>query len=196
MEFVLGDVRDAHAVDRALRGVDFVFHKAAAVGVAQSMYEIRAYTDINSMGTAIFLETLVNKHRDHIQKMIVASSMSIYGEGKYIDPQTGQPVVPAPRTQAQLEAGQWDPFVPGTDRVAQAVPCDETKPLAPTSVYAIGKRDQEEMFLAVGDAYKIPAVAFALLQCLWTAPGALEPLHGRGGHLLLVFPERPCPAHF
>ena len=159
VEFVQGDVRDVAALDAALTGVDAVFHEAAMVGVAQSMYQIREYTEVNTLGTANLLDLVVNRHRDHIRKLIVASSMSIYGEGKYIDPQTGQAVIPDPRSVAQLEAGQWEMRVAGTDRQAQPVPCDESKPLEPTSIYAINKRDQEEMVLTTGRAYGIPAVA-------------------------------------
>lgn len=158
-EFVRGDVRDSTVVDQVLTGVDAVFHEAAAVGVAQSMYRIREYTEINTLGTATLLDSIVNRHRDHIRKVIVASSMSIYGEGKYTDPQTGKTVVPEPRSTAQLEAGQWEMRIPGCDRIAQPAPCDEDKRLDPTSIYAINKRDQEEMVLATGRAYGIPTVA-------------------------------------
>ncbi|MCL5270178.1 MAG: NAD-dependent epimerase/dehydratase family protein [bacterium] len=158
-EFVPGDVRDAAALGRALEGVEVVFHEAAAVGVAQSMYEIRRYCEINTVGTANLLDLIVNRHRDHIRKMIVASSMSIYGEGQYVDPADGKVVIPQPRGEAQLRAGRWEMIVPGTDRAARPVPCPETKPIEPTSIYAVNKRDQEEMFLTVGRAYGIPAVA-------------------------------------
>jgi dTDP-L-rhamnose 4-epimerase len=159
IEFIRGDVRDEAAVERALVGMDAVYHLAAAVGVGQSMYAIREYTETNVLGTAVLLDAIANRHRSHIRKIIVASSMSIYGEGRYIDPKTRQPVVPAPRTQEQLEAGDWEPLVPGTKRAAEPVPCDERKTVEPASVYAIGKRDQEEMVLTVGRAYGIPAVA-------------------------------------
>ncbi|HOE97120.1 MAG TPA: NAD-dependent epimerase/dehydratase family protein [Candidatus Sumerlaeota bacterium] len=159
VEFVRGDVRDADALDRALDGIEVVFHQAAAVGVAQSMYAIRAYTDTNVMGTATLLELIVGRHRDHVRKMVVASSMSIYGEGKYLDPETNEPVRIVLRDIPQMEAGQWEPVVPGTHRPATPVPCDELKPLMPTSVYAVNKRDQEEMVLTTGLAYGIPAVA-------------------------------------
>lgn len=158
-EFVLGDVRDAEALDRALAGVDVVLHEAAAVGVAQSMYAIREYTATNTQGTAVLLDLIVNRHRDHIRKLLVASSMSIYGEGRYVDPETGAFVIPRPRGQAQLEAGDWELYVPDTDRAAVPAPCDEGKPIEPTSIYAINKRDQEEMVLVTGRAYGIPAVA-------------------------------------
>lgn len=161
-EFIHGDVRDLEALDRALEGVEAVYHEAAAVGVGQSMYQIRAYTEVNTLGTANLLELIVNKHRAHIRKMIVASSMSIYGEGRYIDPETGEIVTPLPRTNEQMEAGQWEMLIPGPAlpvRAAQPVACDELKPLDPTSIYAINKRDQEEMILTTGRAYGIPAVA-------------------------------------
>lgn len=158
-EFVLGDVRDVDALDRALDGIDAVYHEAAAVGVAQSMYAIRSYTETNTLGTANLLELVIGKHRPHIRKMVVASSMSIYGEGKYIDPATGAAVTPPLRTNAQMEAGQWEMLIPGTERLAKAAATDESKPLEPTSIYAINKRDQEEMVLTVGRSYGIPAVA-------------------------------------
>ena len=158
-EFVRGDVRDRDALNRALAGVDAVYHQAAAVGVGQSMYMIRHYTDVNSMGTANLLELIVGGYRDRIRKLVVASSMSIYGEGQYVDPESGEVVVPPPRATSDLEAKRWEPRVPGTGDPAQAAPTPESKPLAPTSIYAIGKRDQEEMVLTVGRAYSIPAVA-------------------------------------
>jgi dTDP-L-rhamnose 4-epimerase len=158
-EFIRGDVRDAEGVDRALKGIDVVFHEAAAVGVGQSMYAIRDYTSINTMGTATLLQSIVDRHRDHIKKLIVASSMSIYGEGSYVDPADGTIVLPEPRSAEQLEAGRWELRVAGTDREARPIPCDESKPLEPSSIYAINKRDQEEMALVTGAAYGIPAVA-------------------------------------
>lgn len=159
VEFVRGDVRDEAALDRALEGIDVVFHKAAAVGVGQSMYAMAEYTSVNTMGTATLLELIVKRHRDHVRKIIVASSMSIYGEGEYVDPATGERVAPQPRSVTQMEAGDWELYVPGSDRHARAVGCTEAKPLQPSSIYAINKRDQEEMVLVTGAAYGIPAVA-------------------------------------
>lgn len=179
-EFVLGDVRDCDALDRALEGVDVVFHKAAAVGVAQSMYAIRAYTETNTMGAANLLELIVNKHRDHVRRMIVASSMSIYGEGRYIDPATNQFIVPAARTTRQLDAGDWEPKIPGSEKPAQPAPCDEMKPLEPTSIYAINKRDHEEMFLSVGRAYGIPAVALRYFNVYGPRQALSNPYTGVG----------------
>lgn len=159
VEFIYGDVRDRDALDRAMTGMDVIYHEAAAVGVGQSMYQITDYTATNTLGTAVLLDLVVNKHRGHLKKLIVASSMSIYGEGRYADPMTGAYVLPQPRTAEQLGRGEWEMRIAGSDRVARPVPCDEAKPLEPTSIYAINKRDQEEMVLAIGAAYGLPAVA-------------------------------------
>jgi dTDP-L-rhamnose 4-epimerase len=158
VELQIGDVRDRDAVRRALDGVDAVVHFAAAVGVGQSMYEIERYTSINAIGAAVVLEETVER-RDAIRKLLVASSMSIYGEGQYRNPRTGESgLAPWLRPESQLAAREWDVLADdGTP--LEPEPTAETKPLRPTSIYAIGKRDHEEMFLAVGAAYGIPTVA-------------------------------------
>jgi dTDP-L-rhamnose 4-epimerase len=158
VELHVGDVRDHEAVRRALEDVDAVVHFAAAVGVGQSMYEIERYTSINAIGAAVVLEEALER-RDAIRKLLVASSMSIYGEGQYRNPRTGETgLAPWLRPESQLSARNWDVLADdGTP--LEPEPTAETKPLRPTSIYAIGKRDHEEMFLAVGAAYGIPAVA-------------------------------------
>src|SRR5438093_1633155 len=158
IELQVGDVRDREAVRRALEGVDAVVHFAAAVGVGQSMYEIERYTSINAIGAAIVLEEALER-RDAVHKLLVASSMSIYGEGQYRNPRTGEAgLAPWLRPEKQLAEREWD--VLGDDGAPlEPEPTAETKPLRPTSIYAINKRDHEEMFLAVGAAYGIPAVA-------------------------------------
>jgi dTDP-L-rhamnose 4-epimerase len=158
IELVAADVRDRDAVRRALEGVDTVVHFAAAVGVGQSMYEIERYTSINAIGAAVLLEEIVER-RDGIRKLLVASSMSIYGEGQYGNPKTGETgLAPGLRPESQLAARQWEPLADdGTP--LEPEPTAESKPLRPTSIYAIGKRDHEEMTLAVGAAYGIPSVA-------------------------------------
>src|SRR5919198_1070226 len=158
VELDVGDVRDREAVRQAVGGVDAVVHFAAAVGVGQSMYEIERYTSINAIGAAIVLEEAVER-RDAIRKLLVASSMSIYGEGQYRNPRTGESgLAPWLRPEEQLAAREWD--IRGDDGTPlEPEPTAETKPLRPTSIYAINKRDHEEMFLTVGAAYGIPAVA-------------------------------------
>ncbi len=156
-EFIRGDVCDREALAKALQGVDVVFHLAAAVGVGQSMYRIQYYTEANTLGGAVLLDLLANtKHR--VRKILVASSMSIYGEGKYDCADCGV-VFPRLRTEDQLKNRDWEMKCPQCGQDARPVPTDEDKPLYPTSIYAITKRDHEEMFLSTGFAYGIPAVA-------------------------------------
>jgi dTDP-L-rhamnose 4-epimerase len=158
VELVSADVRDRDAVRRALDRVDTVVHFAAAVGVGQSMYEIERYTSINAIGAAVLLEEVVER-RDAIRKLLVASSMSIYGEGQYRNPKTGETgLAPILRPETQLAARQWE-LVADDGTALEPEPTAESKPLRPTSIYAIGKRDHEEMTLAVGAAYGIPSVA-------------------------------------
>jgi dTDP-L-rhamnose 4-epimerase len=158
VELHVGDVRDRDAVRRALDEVDAVVHFAAAVGVGQSMYEIERYTSINSIGAAVLLEEVLER-RDAIRKLLVASSMSIYGEGQYRNPRTGESgLAPPLRSEAQLAARAWDVLADDGEPL-EPEPTAETKPLRPSSIYAINKRDHEEMFLSVGAAYGIPTVA-------------------------------------
>jgi dTDP-L-rhamnose 4-epimerase len=156
-EFLQGDVCDADLVNRALEGVEVVYHKAAEVGVGQSMYEIGRYVRANDFGTAILLEAIV-KRRPQIKKLVVASSMSIYGEGAYSCDSCG-PVQPKLRPLSQLLDRAWELDCPQCGAKVKPVPTNEDKPLFPTSVYAISKQDQEQFCLVVGRAYDIPAVA-------------------------------------
>jgi dTDP-L-rhamnose 4-epimerase len=156
-ELVRGSVTDAAAVARALDGIDVVFHQAALVGVGQSMYDIARYCRVNTGGAAVVLEEIV-KRRRQIHKVVVASSMSVYGEGAYRTRQ-GDLVSPRPRSRDQLERGEWEMRDVVTGEPLAPVPTPETKQLHPTSVYAVTKRDHEELFLSVGYAYRIPTVA-------------------------------------
>ncbi|MCD6326118.1 SDR family NAD(P)-dependent oxidoreductase [bacterium] len=157
IEFIKGDVRDRDSLYKAIVGRNVVYHEAAAVGVGQSMYEIARYTEINTMGGAILLDILANE-KHQVEKVLVASSMSIYGEGKYDCPQCGA-IFPKLRPESQLANGDWEMQCPKCGAVAKPLPTDEDKPLYPTSIYAVNKRDHEEMFLSTGVAYKLPTVA-------------------------------------
>ncbi|HEV3094447.1 MAG TPA: NAD-dependent epimerase/dehydratase family protein, partial [Solirubrobacteraceae bacterium] len=157
VELIVGEVGDRAAADRALAGMDRVVHLAAAVGVGQSMYEIARYTERNTMQTAIFLERLVAQ-RPLPARLVVASSMSIYGEGEYECPEHGR-LAPPPRPEEQLVARQWELSCPQCGGDLNPVGTRETKSLIPTSIYAITKRDHEELCLVTGAAYGIPTVA-------------------------------------
>jgi dTDP-L-rhamnose 4-epimerase len=156
-EVIRGDMQDVSAVTRALVGIDIVFHLAAAVGVGQSMYELSHYMGSNTHGTAVLLDTLL-KRKSKVQKVILASSMSIYGEGKYSCRQCG-PASPDLRSSEQLRAKQWEMICKNCGGVLSPLPTDESKPLQCSSIYALSKRDQEEMLLLFGRTYGIPVVA-------------------------------------
>jgi dTDP-L-rhamnose 4-epimerase len=122
------------------------------------MYEIERYTSMNTLGAAVVLEEAV-RVRDRLEKMVVASSMSIYGEGLYRCATEGMEVSPRPRSEEQLRARRWEPRCPTCGGDLHAVPTTEQTPITPESIYAIGKRDHEEMFLVTGRAYGIPVTA-------------------------------------
>lgn len=176
VEVIRGDVHDCTAVNQALEGIEVVFHLAAEVGVGQSMYEIHRYVDANTRGTAVLLEAMVER-RKQIRKLIVASSMSIYGEGAYRCPQCG-PVAPSPRTLAQFEARQWEMFCPHCRAILEPMGTPETKPLDPTSVYAVSKQDQEQLCLIVGRAYGIPTVALRYFNIYGAGQALSNPYTG------------------
>lgn len=134
-----------------------VLHQAAAVGVGQSMYQIERYVAANTLGTAVLLDLLANRSHS-VRKLVVASSMSLYGEGSYRCPDCG-PAEAVPRSEDRMRRGLWDPECPRCGATLSPLPTPEGKPLRPTSIYAISKKDQEEMSLCVGRAYGIPTVA-------------------------------------
>jgi dTDP-L-rhamnose 4-epimerase len=175
-EFIQADVADGPAVQRALEGVTVVFHEAAEVGVGQSMYEMVRYTRANTLGTAVLLELLAAR-AGSVRKLIVASSMSIYGEGAYACPEHGM-VYPRLRPEAQLQARDWEMRCPICGRPAAPAPTSEDKPLFPTSIYAINKRDQEEMCLVAGRAYGIPTVALRYFNTYGTRQSLSNPYTG------------------
>jgi dTDP-L-rhamnose 4-epimerase len=156
-EFVHGDVRDRDGLARALRGVDQVVHLAAEVGVGQSMYEVSKYVDTNTGGTGVLLDIIANDHTG-VGRIVVASSMSIYGEGSYRCGEHGL-IAPGLRPESQLKERDWDPRCSVCGDVLSPVATAEDKKLLPTSVYAISKMDQELLCLSVGAAYGLDVVA-------------------------------------
>ena len=176
VELVTGDVRDADALRGALAGVDAVVHLAARVGVGQSMYELAEYTSANSLGTAVLLEALAERP---VRKLVVASSMSIYGEGLYTD-SDGHEVEPPERTREQLAAREWEyeGFEP--------VPTPERKRPGLTSIYALTKYDQERACLVAGSAYGIPTVALRLFNTYGPRQALSNPYTG----VLAIFASR------
>lgn len=175
-EFVRGDVRDESAWRTALARADAVIHLAAEVGVGQSMYEITRYVDANTGGTALLWQILA-RDRLRVSKIVVASSMSLYGEGAYVCAQHGT-VFPPPRSHAQLCARDWELHCPLCDSLLAPRPTAEDKPLAPTSTYAITKRDQEELSLTLGRAYNLPVVALRFFNVYGSRQSLSNPYTG------------------
>lgn len=177
-EFLRGDVRDPEAVRAALVDVDTVVHLAAAVGVGQSMYEVGRYSSINVLGMATLLESIV-KERRRPRRLIVASSMSIYGEGLY-ECTTCGPKDVGSRTLGQLELHDWVVHCPACGEAMDACPTPETKLAVPTSVYALNKRDQEEMTLLVGRSVGIPSIALRFFNVYGDRQALSNPYTGVG----------------
>jgi dTDP-L-rhamnose 4-epimerase len=156
-ELVRGDLLDASLLDSALDGIETVFHQAASVGVGQSMYRAEAYTRVNAVGTALLMEKIAAR-KGQVRKVVVASSMSIYGEGAYRCPSCGPREVLL-RDRGRMAARRWEPGCPACGADLEPEPTPERKPPVPASVYAVTKRTQEETVLVMGRAYGIPAVA-------------------------------------
>ncbi len=180
VELHVGDVRDPEAVRRALAGVDAVVHLAAAVGVGQSMYEVDRYVSVNDLGTAVLLQALIQRP---VERLVVASSMSLYGEGLYRDRQ-GREVL-AERTRQQLLRRAWDP-VDDDGEPLEPLPTPERKPPALASIYALSKFDQERMCLLTGEAYGFPAVALRFFNVYGTRQALSNPYTG----VLAIFAAR------
>ncbi|MCU1352576.1 MAG: NAD-dependent epimerase/dehydratase [Acidimicrobiales bacterium] len=181
VELRVGDVRDREAVAAALVGIDRVLHLTARVGVGQSMYEIAEYASVNAVGTGVLLEALLGHPVD---RLVVASSMSVYGEGLYADA-GGRPVAQAVRTRGQLERGQWDPLGPAGETLHPA-PTPEWKAPMLTSVYALTKFDQERMCLLFGEAYRVPTIALRFFNVYGPHQALSNPYTG----VLAIFASR------
>jgi dTDP-L-rhamnose 4-epimerase len=181
VELCVGDVRDASDVAAALHGVDVVFHLAALVGVGQSMYRPAEYVDVNVRGTAVLLEQLANKP---VKKLVVSSSMSIYGEGEYVDA-AGQAAVVRERSLDRIREGRWE-LEDAQGRALRPVPTREDKPPVLESVYALTKFDQERLCLMMGRAYGIPTVALRFFNVYGARQALSNPYTG----VLAIFASR------
>jgi dTDP-L-rhamnose 4-epimerase len=175
-ELMVADLRDRDAVDSALEGIDTVFHLGGIVGNGQSMVQVRRYTDVNIVGTATLLEALVAR-RAQIERLILASSMVVYGDGAYACPEHGELLQPPRRPNERMRNGRWEPICHCGEQVAP-VPTREDHPLYPTSTYGVCKRDQEELSLVVGRAYGIPTIALRYLNTYGSRQALSNPYTG------------------
>jgi len=177
VELIRGDVRDPNLLREILKGVDVIYHFAAAVGVGQSMYEIGRYMSVNTLGTAELLQSILD-NRTAIQKLVVASSMSIYGEGRYICSICCRPAAPPVRSIAQLKRGEWELHCAECGGVLKPQPTAEDKPSEINSVYALSKRDQEELCLIYGRTYGLPVTALRFFNIYGTRQALSNPYTG------------------
>ena len=175
-KYVIGDVRNQGLYKHVFDGVEVVFHQAARVGVGQSMYEPVRYVESNCLGTAAILDYLANqKHR--VRKLVVASSMSCYGEGAYGCPECAGALVAA-RSNEQLEAHRFEMICQACGCPAVPLPTPEDHLMRPDSVYAVTKRDQEELCLCFGRHGLVPAVALRYFNGYGTRQSLSNPYTG------------------
>lgn len=156
-KFIKGDVRNYAAFKKALTGIEVVYHLAAAVGVAQSNYEVKKYTDVNIGGTANLVNFLINE-RHAVKKVIFPASMTGYGEGNYKCSKCDV-VRPPVRSEKQLRKKDFSMHCPNCGRIVIPIPTEEEAQEYPSSVYALTKKAQKDLLLLVGNLYKIPTVA-------------------------------------
>jgi dTDP-L-rhamnose 4-epimerase len=181
VELHVGDVRDPSAVNAALGGVEAVIHLAAAGGLGQSVQAVEKYTSVNAMGTAVLLEALAHRR---VSRLIVASSMSVYGEGLYMT-EEGKIADPCLRSTENLRQGNWEP-VDAQGNPLTPIPTPESKSPMLESLYALGKYEQERLALLVGRACGIPTVALRLFNVYGPRQALANPYTG----VLTIFATR------
>jgi len=176
-EFFKGDVTSRSDWQKALKGIDAVVHFGAAVGVGQSMYQIERYVKDNCLGTALLLDILANE-KHTIKKILVAASMSSFGEGMYSCPKCNTIQQPDLRNQKDLKKGIWEPLCKKCYIQMITVPTDESAKLQSPSVYAITKKCQEELIISIGKAYRIPAVSLRFFNVYGLRQSLSNPYNG------------------
>lgn len=194
VRFHHGDVTERADLQRALEGVEAVVHLAATVGVGQSMYMPHYYTHTNGNGTGLLLELLVAA-RDRVRKLVVASSMSLYGEGAYRCAACGG-TTPAERTNARLEAGTWEVPCAACGQDMEPQPTPETKPAEIASVYAATKKHQEDLCVSFGRAYRLPTFALRFFNVFGSRQSLNNPYTGVAAIFLSRYLNRRAPLVF
>jgi dTDP-L-rhamnose 4-epimerase len=195
--FILGDVRNKADWEKALPQQEVVVHLAAETGTGQSMYQIERYTDVNVTGTSIFLDMLTNTPHQ-VEKVIVASSRAIYGEGKYWSPVLQKEVYPPGRKEADMAAGDFEVKCPFTGVNAELMPTDEWSRIQPNSIYGLTKYQQEQAIMITGQALGIPTVAFRYQNVYGPGQSLSNPYTGilsifstriKGGNSINIFED-------
>ena len=177
VRLVIGDVADPIAMQNALEGVDRIVHLAAETGTGQSMYEVGQYARTNLMGTAQLFEVLTKMPKRTVERVVVASSRAVYGEGAYQCGQDGV-VYPLPRSSVEKQAREFDPLCPICGGVCSAVATPENSPAQPSSFYGLTKLTQEQMVLLFGQVLAIPSVALRYQNVFGPGQSLLNPYTG------------------
>ena len=177
VNFIKGTVTSKADLEKAIEGQDIIVHYAAETGTGQSMYEIAKYTEVNIQGTALMLDILANsKHQ--VKKVILASSRSIYGEGKYYAEELNQFVYPSHRSSELMDKGDFEVKYPGNASPLKLVATDEESKIHPSSVYGITKQNQEQMIMTVCPTIGIAPVAFRYQNVYGPGQSLLNPYTG------------------
>jgi len=158
VNFIQGTVTSKQNLESAIAGQDIIVHLAAETGTGQSMYEIQKYVDVNVLGTAILLDILANQEHQ-VKKVVIASSRSIYGEGKYYSKEKGV-VYPKHRISADMDRRDFEVKYPECTSPLELMATDEDSKIHPSSVYGITKQNQEQMIMTVCPTIGISPVAF------------------------------------
>ncbi|MFH0793351.1 MAG: NAD-dependent epimerase/dehydratase family protein [bacterium] len=196
-EFVRGDILDTDALRKALTDVDAIIHCGALVGVGQSQYEIRRYTNVNTLGTSNLLDIMTNE-RKSVQRLVIIGSMSIYGEGLYRRPSDGKRVTPSLRPLSQLEKHDFEVHDPETGEALEPIPTPESKGTQCNSIYALGKKDQEDYAFLIGRERGVSVVAtrffnvYGPRQALsnpYTGAAAIFSSRLKNGHAPLIYED-------
>lgn len=184
VDFIHGSVTCREDLIRALSGIDVVVHLAAETGTGQSMYAIQHYTEVNVGGTVLLLDLIAN-HPFPVEKIVVASSRAVYGEGKYLCRSHGT-VFPDNRSEKDMSNGDFDVHCPVCKAPSTLMPSDELTPVRPSSVYGITKLTQEQMVLTVGKSLGISAIAFRYQNVYGPGQSLSNPYTG----ILSIFSNR------
>lgn len=184
VEFIKGDVNNKEDWKKALEDVNIVVHLAAETGTGQSMYEINKYIDTNIGGTAKLLELLTNEQLK-VEKLIVAASRAVYGEGKFECKEHGI-VYPKLRLDEDMAKGDFEVKCPVCNNNAIMMPTDEESALHPTSVYGFTKQAQEQLCMIVGKSIRLPIVAFRFQNVYGPGQSLKNPYTG----ILSIFSTR------
>ena len=194
-KFINGDIRDYELLKKHVVNSEIIFNFASRVGVNQSMYEIKDYIDTNTQGTGNLMHILANENHN-VKKVIVASSMTIYGEGSYKCEHCNEEYHNVERTQKQLDNKQWELICPDCQSILSPVPTKETKPLSSKSVYGLTKKYQEELTLQVGKTYGVPSVALRFFNAYGPRQSLNNPYTGVTAIFLNKIKNKKTPLIF